>query len=86
MVKFISIYFLKVVRNMLYVYNRLRRVIVVIVTFVGVLLLVLLLYFGISLFCLVNSENFDYYYLINDFLLLFNKSFLYYYMFGFFFL
>lgn len=86
MVKFISIYFLKVVRNMLYVYNRLRRVIVVIVTFVGVLLLVLLLYFGTSLFCLVNRENFDYYYLINDFLLLFNKSFLYYYMFGYFFL
>lgn len=86
MVKFISIYFLKVVRNMLYVYNRLRRVIVVIVTFVGVLLLVLLLYFGMSLFCLVNRENFDYYYLINDFLLLFNKSFLYYYMFGYFFL
>lgn len=86
MVKFISIYFLKVVRNMLYVYNRLRRVIVVIVTFVGVLLLVLLLYFGTSLFCLVNRENFDNYYLINDFLLLFNKSFLYYYMCGFFFL
>lgn len=86
MVKFISIYFLKVVRNMLYVYNRLRRDIVVIVMFVGVLLLVLLLYFGTSLFCLVNRENFDYYYLINDFLLLFDKSFLYYYMFGYFFL
>lgn len=86
MVKFISIYFLKVVRNMLYVYNRLRRDIVVIVMFVGVLLLVLLLYFGTSLFCLVNRENFDNYYLINDFLLLFNKSFLYYYMFGYFFL
>lgn len=82
MVKLISTHSLKAARNMPHVHNRPRRVTVATVTSAGAPSSASSSHSGTPPSCSVNSENPDYYYLINDSLLPPNKSSLYHYMFG----